>query len=954
MARDDFVALVVGPGAAAPSQGGWRRWQAARLCAWLRRMGGETLALDDDPCTLMDIGASGNDLYIEPPLTEVVEAIVESRGATSIWYGAGGGRAGALAARLSADGAHQRLGVTTPEWDDRVWWTCGDRSLLREALESARIENPRFYAVKHMREGQAAVDHLGYPVVVRPHFSIGARGAGIAYNREDYLGLLEEAIHESLTGEVMVEECLEGWTKYIVVALRDARGGSRVVGILEQLSPLQRHEGNAVLITPPICAWGEAAYALEEMARRVAEVIGLTGVFEIKLAVSSHWEAMQVIDVNPVAGDALVLLEVLTGNDLVRARALMAMGHDIDEALGKHHRGRDGRCLIALPEMNDIREGDGEGHIPLERRSPAWRVLLSSNPARAAAQALHHLEVSEGKGYAHPIDRCAQERLVGIAARKECTDKEAGKPRPAHLSYLCITRAADGGMEEGLMFLGGRAVGDGAQERQAACMRALLAAGEKGIKTALYTPDAGMALLATSVADAVFLGGLEPAAVKEAAKEVGIKRVTAHFGGREAADCAAGVGRSPLRVLGMEDVMDMARPQLVLEKLRSSGVPVTVFNAGRCDTRGDLDGLTFPLHAMSTDNGHRGREEVVYSHGEARDLESELGGSVLWRPLNEEAHELHVEAVGGAQGCVVALLWEQLEYAGVSTSEGIAVFPPVSLTSEQKRRAEELARTAVEALGWHGNLSLRLVVDEKGLRVWGAEPLASGNLAFMERASDMQLACLGLMALLGEACEGEEGTATRVTVRFPLPTNGGLSDTDILPFTMRRSAGAVMGTGREFGTALSKALLSLGMRPRPGGAALLSVANREKRKAVLLARELMEIGYRIMATRGTAHTLSAAGIEVETVNKLREGRPNILDHIRNGEVSLVVNIPRGKHPHCDGFYIRDASVRHGVPCVTDMEAAMALVMGLRKASTLAPEPRALSEYAPAIGRTGGR
>jgi carbamoyl-phosphate synthase large subunit len=144
--------------------------------------------------------------------------------------------------------------------------------------------------------------------------------------------------------------------------------------------------------------------------------------------------------------------------------------------------------------------------------------------------------------------------------------------------------------------------------------------------------------------------------------------------------------------------------------------------------------------------------------------------------------------------------------------------------------------------------------------------------------------------------------------------------------------------------ALAKALWSQGMRPQPGGKAFLSVANREKRRALLLARELQQAGYVLMATRGTAHALAAAGIEVETVNKLREGRPNILDLIHNGQVGLVVNVPRGKHPHSDGFYIRAASVRRGIPCITNMEVALALARGLRMADPPAWEVHPLDEY----------
>jgi carbamoyl-phosphate synthase large subunit len=208
----------------------------------------------------------------------------------------------------------------------------------------------------------------------------------------------------------------------------------------------------------------------------------------------------------------------------------------------------------------------------------------------------------------------------------------------------------------------------------------------------------------------------------------------------------------------------------------------------------------------------------------------------------------------------------------------------------------------------------------------------------------MPLISLGISASSGESIVPPRPQEHLYAVRAPLIPFAVIAGSDILPSPQRRSTGAVMGIASDPGVALSKALWSQGLRPQAGGKAFLSVANREKRRALLLARELMQAGYVLLATRGTAHALAAAGMEVETVNKLREGRPNILDLIRNGQVGMVVNIPRGKHPHSDGFYIRAASAHHGIPCITDMEVALALARGLRQAGPSAWELRPLQEY----------
>jgi carbamoyl-phosphate synthase large subunit len=237
-----------------------------------------------------------------------------------------------------------------------------------------------------------------------------------------------------------------------------------------------------------------------------------------------------------------------------------------------------------------------------------------------------------------------------------------------------------------------------------------------------------------------------------------------------------------------------------------------------------------------------------------------------------------------------------------------------------------------------------MVFEDGEVYMWEMTPGPSSNLPFLLRASGKPMAAWGFMALNGRSPWVSAETPRYNVVRAPLIPFGVIASSDILPSPQRRSTGAVLGLAADPGVALAKALWSEGLRPQPGGRAFLSVANREKRRALLLARELQAAGYILMATRGTAHALSAAGLKIITVNKLREGRPNILDHVRNGEVGLVINIPRGKSPHSDGFYIRAASASHGIPCITNMEVALALARGLRSADPAGWEVLPLGEY----------
>jgi carbamoylphosphate synthase large subunit len=946
MAEIQETALVIGPGPVTLAQGPAFQYMAARGCRQLRRLGFHVLALEDNPATLMDLGGAEGGLFVEPPAAEVVQRIVERYSVGSIWYGLGGRRGWVLAMRLAREGWYETSGIQAPGHDDRTLWLCGDRSLLRETLEAGGIANPAFHAVGSIREGQDAAERIGFPLVVRPHFSCGGWGAGLAYNLEDYPALLEEAMRESLTGEVLVEEALDGWRKYIALVLRDNSGRTCIPGVFEQEEPLPANDEDAVLVYPPQRCGREGEYALREMASQVVEALDLLGLVEVKMAAAPGWEALYVIDVNPRPWRTTPLLEATRGTDLLRAHLDLVMGKDLSrEYIELEEKPPDGVVVVASSSSYGA-EGDGEGYLALGCRSMGRRIFRGMDASEAAAGAIWDLS---RRGVAGEEGKTLEtlEELMRLGGQG--TPGGMSPPQAVHGSgtaSYCMSRTAGADLAGGLMLLAGDNGGPGGGfEANVNCYLALKAWRDEGARAALYTPDPGFALFASDEADAVFLGPLEAKAIERASCAVDVKSLTAHFGGRAAMDLAAELAGMGMEVWGQRALEGGGRLRKALQKARSAGLRVVDFRLSNgCDEGAVvLEGAVYPLLATVEEAGARSTQRLVYTPEDGKAFLRQNQGDILWRPLREEAQEVQVEAVASDRGHII-LLWEQVDAAGIYSTDGLAVYPPCYLTSEQERKALDLAREAIDILGWRGNLSMRIHMNNGDTSLWSISPGPSANLPFLQRASSIPLAARGMMAIGGKNIAIEEACASCSAVRAPLIPFGVIAGSDILPSPQRRSTGAVMGMADDPGVALAKALWSQGLRPQPGGRAFLSVANREKRRAVLLARELLEAGYILMATRGTAHALEAAGIRVETVNKLREGRPNILDLIRNGRVGLVVNIPRGKHPHSDGFYIRAASVRHGTPCITNMEVALALARGLRQADPPAWEVRPLDAY----------
>ncbi|MDY6796808.1 MAG: ATP-grasp domain-containing protein [Actinomycetota bacterium] len=945
--------VVIGPGPVTLGQGSCFQYTAARACRLMRRMGKRVLVLEDNPATLMDMEGGEEDLYMEPPAPEVVECIVKRSGAGSVLYGLGGRRGWSLALRLAGEGWYKRFGLAETGNEERIMWLCGDRSLLRETLESSGFGNPSFQAVADLHEGHKAAEALGLPLVIRPHFSSGGWGSFMAYNLEEYPLLLEEALRESLNGEVLVEEALEGWHKYIAISLRDGTGGFQLCGIVEQVDYIPRHDQDAILLYPACGVGDEEVYGITEMVREVSEALGLMGLAEVKLAVQPGWESVYVMDVNPWPWRTMPLLETAQGRDLLSVHINLIMGGSLGGEGEKMHSGDMESAVVAVPRMAGIRDAQENGRMILGCRSLGRKLFTGKDTCEATEKALKGLSGwDKGIGGANDISK-ALRRLVGgfedFGSGEGHTVLEVSAGGGGPDDAICMSRSAEGDVKEGAIFLAGDDdVPGGGYEDEVNCIQALAAWRRTGGKAILFTENPCMALMAASQADAVYMGPMMVPAVTTAASETGAGSVVAHFGGSRARACARALASRGFQVWELDSLREADRPAITLGKLKDAGLRVVEF-ACSDDLEGgqrELDGFMYPVLAAVTRRDHEEDRRLLYSREDAQEYAAKHDGKrILWREIREEWQEIEVEAVVLEQGDPLMLVWEQLDEVGISSSDGLAMYPPCYLTTGQSEEVGKTAGRILETLLWKGNISMRMLLNNGDIHIWDIKPVPSSHLPFLHRASGIPLAELGVLSLGGVKAEYESTEATCGVVRNAVIPYGAIaSSEDILPSPRRRSTGSVLGIASSTSTALAKALWSEGMRPQPGGKAFLSVANREKRRAVLLARELLAAGYVLTATRGTAHTLGTAGIKVETIYKLREGRPNVSDHIRNGDIRLVVNIPRGKTPHSDGFYIRAASARHGVPCITNMEVALALARGMRNAEPERWEVRPWGEY----------
>lgn len=941
VASHQGIALVVGPGSVTIGEGGYPQYIAARACSILRRGGLRVLVLENNPATLMDSGGDSEDLYMEPATAEVVKRVAEETGVGTVWYGLAGSRGFLLGLQLEEEGWHEALSVRTP--DLAAGKLCGNRYLVRQTLKEHGLDSSEFCLAANLREGQDASQQLDFPLVVRPDFSSAGWGCGLAYNLEEYPTLLGDALRESPTGRVIIEQGLTGWRKYIVLALRDREGRTVCPGIIEQVDALPRHDGDSIMACPAVSLSKGQAEGLREMGRKAGQALGLAGLCEFKICLSPQGDYLHLLDLNFGPGRHTPIFEAVSGTDLVRIHLDLAMGKGLEAEHLRLEKTDLQKAILVVPRLLNEPASD-EGYLRLGSRAIGRSAYFGESPQEAGMAVFEALSADEEEDTEHQlmaiknIMQAPQSRRRNRHPKKSCGGDQE--------KVFCLSREIEN-KPGGLLIVAPKGWGAGGCELETNLFHALQGWKENNGRALLYTPNLDFALFSLERSDAVFLGPLRISAIRETAQRQGLREVVLHFAGREVLSMAEGLCNSGITTFGFE-IADQVSMAGMNQRLKQQGLQLvdSMVTSGFEAGMGVLGKTVFPLHAVLENKAGTRTERLLYSREDGELLLRELPDEqpVTWREVPEDVQEIQVEAVAGTEPEDLILLWEQLDEIGISASDGLGVYPPFYLTSQQRKRTTALVREVIAALRFKGNLSAKIFLRNGDSWIEEVSLGASPNLPFIERASGLPLAAIG-MSILKEGPGPEHHHISGCSVvRMPSIPYGVIAYSDILPSPQRRSTGSVLGIASNPAAALAKALWSQGIRPQAGRIAFLSVANREKRRAVLLARELQQAGYCMMATRGTAHALAAAGVKVETVNKLKEGRPNILDHIRNGEVGLVINIPRGKSPHSDGFYIRAASARHGIPCITNIEFALALTRGLRHSEPNAWEILPLAKY----------
>ena len=1043
--RDDIKKiLIIGSGPIVIGQACEFDYSGAQACKVLRQDGYEVVLVNSNPATIMTDPEFADRTYVEPITVESVERVIAAERPDALLPTLGGQTGLNCAMALDAAGVLERYGVELIGATREVIAKGEDRKLFREAMERIGLDVPRSAYAYAIADAEEFVTQVGWPVVIRPSFTLGGAGGGIAYNIDELRAITAGGIALSPVGEVLVEESVLGWKEYEMEVMRDAHDNCVIVCAIENFDAMGVHTGDSITVAPAQTLTDREYQVLRDASFAIMREIGVaTGGSNVQFAVNPADGRMVVIEMNPRVSRSSALASKATGfpiakiaaklavgytldeipNDITRATPacfepsidytvvkvprwafekfpgtdttlttrmksvgeVMAMGRTFAEAFGKAMRslengraglGADGRDAFdedhfdrylavpnehrpfylaeALRRGRDVAElaemtGIDPWFIEQMRRmveveaSIAGRALgeLTADELREAKQhGLSDVQIAHLTGSREGEVR--QARLdLGVRPTFKAVDTcaaefAAGTPY-YYKTYEEENEAVRSDRKKAMILgAGPNRIGQGI-EFDYCCVHAAYALSDAGFETIMVNCNPETVSTDYDTSDKLYF---EPLTFEDVMDIVDLEQpdgVLVTFGGQTPLKLAHALEDAGVPILGTApEAIDLAEDRRrfaeVLDRLGiaypAAGTASTVEEAVEVAARIGYPLLVRPSYVL----GGRGmviayNEEYLLRYVQ-KATEVSPDHPVLLDRFLEGAIEVDVDAVCDGETVYIGGVMEHIEEAGIHSGDSACCIPPFSLGDATIERIKEHARALALELGVVGLMNVQFAVKDEAVYVLEVNPRASRTVPYVSKATSVPLAKVAARVMAGERLAGmglpaEDRELGRYHVKEAVMPFGRFPGTDSVLGPEMKSTGEVMGVAYDFPGAYAKSQLAIDYSLPTEGTAFISVCDRDKRSIVPVARHLHGLGFRIVSTRGTARLLKAAGVPVDEVRKVHEGRPNIVDAIVNGEVQLVINTPFGRETRSDGYHIRTAAVQHGVSNITTLAAAQA-------------------------------
>lgn len=1049
--------LIIGSGPIQIGQACEFDYSGTQACKALMAEGLEVILVNSNPATIMTDPEIATRIYVEPLKAPFLEKIIEKEKPDAVIPTLGGQTALNLALDLHAQGVLQKHGVQLLGATPEVIKAGEDRELFRGLLDRIGAKYPKSHLVRTYEQGLNVADELGYPLILRPNYTLGGGGGGIAYSPDEYKAMLIGALHESPTSEVLVEESILGWKEFELEVMRDVAGSFVVVCTIENFDPCGVHTGDSITVAPQQTLSDRQYQDMRDEAMKIIEGVGIqTGGANIQFAVHPQTGERVVIEMNPRVSRSSALASKATGFPIAKIAALLAVGYrlneitnDITKVTPSCYEPALDYVVTKIPrfafekfagakdslttQMKSVGEVMGIGRTLQESFMKALASLEMSSEAipdveyktekvsYPNSQRIWHIfqAFREGKSVEdivdltriHPyfleqihavieIEKALNSSAASLSKELLLTAKRAGMTdariakltvkseseirqlrrtfnlHPAYFQvdtcagefasstpYFYSTYWSENNearpLPEAVLIIGSgpNRIGQGI-EFDYSCVRGVKAFRASGKKVIMVNSNPETVSTDYDTSDVLFFEPLTLESVEAILAHMKPLGFVAQLGGQTPINLAHSLVERGYHLLGSSlQTIDLAEDrglfarickELELE-IPNSGMACDLEQAKLLEPQVGYPMICRPSYVLG---GRRmevieSREELVSYFERHKEFITKERPCLMDQFL-AGALEVDVDLVRGADWVVVGGVVEHIEAAGVHSGDSMGVLPPQRLKPETLKKIEKDSCRLAERLGVIGHLNLQLAIKNDIIYVLEANPRSSRSVPFIVKATGIPLIDLGVAAMLGKKStelqlshlnwRNIKSVAVKGVV-FPFKK---FPEADSILGPEMKSTGESMGRGRDYSEALMKAILSSNTKLPTSGEVFLSLRDKDKEPLLPLIQELVNLGYRISGTSGTAQYFNERNIDCLPLKKVDEGRPHCVDRIRSGAVAFVINTTTGRRSIEASFDIRRACTDYSIPCMTESDAAEAFVLALKKAIRGGSEVSALA------------
>src|SRR5213595_886593 len=1050
--------LLIGSGPIVIGQGCEFDYSGVQACKALREEGYEVVLVNSNPATIMTDPEFADRTYVEPITPEVIEAIMEREKPDAILPTLGGQTALNAAMELNRNGALARHGVKLIGANAQAIAKGEDRQLFKEAMLRIGLEVPRSGVARSLAELDRIVAEIGaFPLIIRPAFTLGGTGGGIAYNREELDVIAARGLDLSPVHEVLIEESLVGWKEFEMEVMRDRMDNCVVVCSIENFDPMGVHTGDSITVAPVQTLTDKEYQMMRDASFAVIREIGVeTGGSNIQFAVHPETGRMVVIEMNPRVSRSSALASKATGFPIAKIAAKLAVGYTLDEIKNDITRETPAcfeptidYCVVKVPRFTFEKFPQAEATLTTRMKSVGEAMAIGRTFKEALQKALRSLEIkrfgliADGadrdvdletlrlklatpnaerifyiaqafqKGISidevyelTKIDRWFLRNIAEVVAETRClktkpflrvkkfgfSDRQLAVARSASEDAIRSKRKAEGvtptyrlvdtcaaefeaytpyyystygdenerreSDKRKIMILGGgpNRIGQGI-EFDYCCVHAAFALRELGFETIMVNSNPETVSTDYDTSDKLYFEPLTLEDVLNIYDQEKPEGVFVQFGGQTPLNLADGLKAAGVPILGtqpesIETAEDRQLFASMLDKLAlrqtPSGSAVDEEQAAAIANKTGYPVLVRPSFVL----GGRAME-LVYNEEDLRRymmsaIEVTPDRPVLVDRFLEDAIEVDVDCISDGETTVIGAIMEHIEEAGIHSGDSACVIPTFSLPQKVLEEISAATKAMARELNVRGLMNVQFAVKGEDVYVLEVNPRASRTVPFVSKAIGVPLAKLAAKVMAGKSLP-ELGFTREIVPKhysvkeavFPFLRYEGV---DISLGPEMKSTGEVMGMDVDLGLAYAKSQMAAPPPLPKGGNVFVSVKDSDKQAVVPVVREFVKLGFGIIATAGTFEVLAAAHIPVTKVFKLREGRPNVLDRVKNGDINFIINTPSGKIPREDEVLIRNASLAQRIPIMTTLRAAQAGANGIRSLQKRKVRVRSLQEY----------